>query len=555
MNALSITRFRWITKPVFLGVAFAALLTGSLASPATAVPPPKAPTITLHSIPTADSRPAGITRAMAGPSGTGSTNMWFTESAANNIAEITPSGEITEYPIPTPNSTPVGITHGAFGDLWFTENTADKIGTVDPANGHVTEYAVPTPGSLPGAIAPDPETGYLFFTEAGSNKIGRLVPSTGDITEYPIPTADSGVSGITGGVTGMWFTESTADKIGLINPFTGAITEYDIPATANSDPNSIAVGPDGAVWFTQNATNEIGRLDPSTRAVTEYPIPTADASPGGATVGPDGNIWFTELAANKLAEITNRGDITEYPIPAASGPMGLATDSAGNLWFTGWGANNIGELTPAPSKAPVSCGNPVSNEYAGLILDAINGDLLVDGYCHLGLGARVNGDVKVVPGGSLLMYDGATVDGNVRSNGGRFDSRGANVSGNIDISNVPDGYNAEIIYVNVGGNVTINRVPGAFFLAGAVDATTFSIAGNVTISNIGGLANASGDHNVFRGYRVGGNVTLRNVGGANGELTGNTISGDLICRRVLELSTWTVSNNTVGGTNSCNVPG
>ena len=74
-------------------------------------------------IPTAGSLPAGIT---SGPDG----NLWFTETTGNNVARITTSGAITEFPIPTPYSQPQGITVGPDGNIWFVEQNTSKIGVL-----------------------------------------------------------------------------------------------------------------------------------------------------------------------------------------------------------------------------------------------------------------------------------------------------------------------------------------------------------------------------------------------------------------------------------------
>jgi streptogramin lyase len=65
-------------------------------------------------IPTANSSPVGIT---AGPDG----NLWFTENAGNKIGRITTTGVITEFPVPSSDSSPYGITAGQDGNLWFTD--------------------------------------------------------------------------------------------------------------------------------------------------------------------------------------------------------------------------------------------------------------------------------------------------------------------------------------------------------------------------------------------------------------------------------------------------
>src|SRR4029077_12946490 len=42
---------------------------------------------------------------------------------------LTPT--ITEFPIPTANSSPYGITAGPDGNLWFVETAANKIGEIN----------------------------------------------------------------------------------------------------------------------------------------------------------------------------------------------------------------------------------------------------------------------------------------------------------------------------------------------------------------------------------------------------------------------------------------
>src|SRR2546425_13180219 len=67
-------------------------------------------------LPTRNDDPQGIT---AGPD----RNLWFTENtfSGNNIGRITPNGSITEFQLPFDKSNPQGITAGPDGNLWFTE--------------------------------------------------------------------------------------------------------------------------------------------------------------------------------------------------------------------------------------------------------------------------------------------------------------------------------------------------------------------------------------------------------------------------------------------------
>lgn len=114
----------------------------------------------------ASGTPVGIT---AGPDG----NMWFTQATGNNIARITISGTITEYPIPTANALPIGIALGADGNLWFTEATAGQIGSITPATGEIYEYPIPTGDSRPWAISPGPDR-YMWFGQRNSGTLAMI---------------------------------------------------------------------------------------------------------------------------------------------------------------------------------------------------------------------------------------------------------------------------------------------------------------------------------------------------------------------------------------------
>ena len=251
-----------------------------------------------------------------------------------------------QYLVPTPNSTPVGITAGPDGSLWFTELDGNNIGRIT-INGAIIEYSVPKANSKPIEITSGPD-GNLWFTEESGNNIGRIT-TTGAITEYAVPTPNSDPEFITAGPDGnLWFTENAANKIGRIST-TGSIIEYSVP-TSDSNPLEITAGPDGNLWFTEGSGNNIGRIT-TTGAIVEYPVPTPNSEPFGITMGPDGNLWFTEdnFNVNQLGRITTAGVITEYPAPTPSGFAGdvlgeVTSGPDGNLWFTETDGNNIGKV-------------------------------------------------------------------------------------------------------------------------------------------------------------------------------------------------------------------
>jgi len=116
----------------------------------------------------------GIDVLVQGPDG----NLWFTDAGHNAIARMTPSGVITEFPIPTANSGVESIAVSTDGALWFTETTASKVGRID-ITGKIYDFTLPTPNAGPTAIAPAPPlapatAGRLWFTETSANKIASI---------------------------------------------------------------------------------------------------------------------------------------------------------------------------------------------------------------------------------------------------------------------------------------------------------------------------------------------------------------------------------------------
>ena len=94
---------------------------------------------------------------------------------ANALARVDDACRITEHPVPTQNASLRGVTPGRDGDLWFTENAANKIGRMRPDGSIVGEYPIPTPGSGARAIV-GAQDGRLFFSQHDIGCIGEVRP-------------------------------------------------------------------------------------------------------------------------------------------------------------------------------------------------------------------------------------------------------------------------------------------------------------------------------------------------------------------------------------------
>ena len=301
-------------------------------------------------------------------------NLWFAEYSSGKIGRATPSGAVTEFPLPS-GTTPNGIISGPDGNLWFTEHLGKHIGRITPA-GSITEfpYGDFTSGDINSiTVGSD---GNLWFT-TGDEAIERITPQ-GVITDFHVPGAFIDPTTITTGLDGkLWFTSES--HIGNITPG-GTFTEFSLDSEY-AFAGGIARGADGNLWFTEQSVNgnAIGRITPQ-GAITDFALPsitypdrtTWPVTANDLTLGPDGNLWFSSDAV-AVGRITPSGNVTYFLPKNASSfggiePEGITAGPDGNIWFTDNAGTKLGYLalgggagnpppppstpTPTPSTRP-----------------------------------------------------------------------------------------------------------------------------------------------------------------------------------------------------------
>jgi streptogramin lyase len=146
-----------------------------------------------------------------------------------------------EFPIPSPDSAPFGITAGPDGNLWFAEYNIGKVGRMT-TSGIFTEFSISTPDGDPYRIATGPD-GNLWFTETLANNIGRIT-IVGVFSEYPVPTASSYPYDIAAGPDGnLWFTEFYGNKIHCGTSACADANCSRTPVTPEQRPGIFCTGP------------------------------------------------------------------------------------------------------------------------------------------------------------------------------------------------------------------------------------------------------------------------------------------------------------------------
>ena len=89
-------------------------------------------------------------------------------------AALSRDGVFAEFKFPTPNASLRGVTVGPDGNLWCTENFANKIGHMAPNGTLIGEYGIPTPSSGARCIAAL-SNGRLYFTQYDAGLIGEII--------------------------------------------------------------------------------------------------------------------------------------------------------------------------------------------------------------------------------------------------------------------------------------------------------------------------------------------------------------------------------------------
>jgi virginiamycin B lyase len=231
-----------------------------------------------------------------------------------SVGRITPTGEISEFPIQSGADDGVDpgecfcslndIVQGPSGILYFTTN--------DPGLGRIT-----TSGEVLSFVKPD-----------NTSANGGGIAARGNDIWYTDFNNDS-----------LWRYEVSSEGS------SGQFTQFEVP-TPNADPLDVAVAPDGKVWFTGSGARR--SLDPSNNnQVTQFDTLTPNAGPVDITAAPDGNMWFTQTLAGNVARITPQGVITEGKSVNSSEPFGITMGPDGqSVWYTMMSANKIARLTP-----------------------------------------------------------------------------------------------------------------------------------------------------------------------------------------------------------------
>ena len=249
------------------------------------------------------------------------------------------------------------------GTVWFTAQSAGKLGRLDPKTGKVDMIAL-GPDAAPHGVIVGPD-GAAWVTEGGQNAIARVDPATRAVKLFPLPkerrnanlnTASFDRRGI------LWFTGQNG-VYGRLDPKSGEMAVFDAPRGVG--PYGIATTPDGQVFYASLAGSYLGQIDLETgsAAVLEPPV----ARQGARRVWSDsqGALWITGWESGDLIRYDTKAKTWKTWHLPGSGPQPYAVyaDQGDAVWVSDWGANAILRFDPKTEKFEPF---PLADRYASV---------------------------------------------------------------------------------------------------------------------------------------------------------------------------------------------
>ncbi len=225
----------------------------------------------------------------------------------NKIGRISPSGAVTEYPVPFTAGSIGSIAAGPDGALWFAESSPDpnsgsKIGRITTA-GILVEYALPFSNPV-GAITAGSD-GAIWFTESIAGRIGRITPppaGTTPVSAAP-PTSvppDFVLGGAKLSISDQpmpslsWLTGAGETGYTVLRLSGGGVTALPVPASQYpeiwkyfSDPNA----PNGFSCYLVSAL--VGSPPAPSGAVSDLLCTTHGLAPDAGPTAPGAPLNFT----------------------------------------------------------------------------------------------------------------------------------------------------------------------------------------------------------------------------------------------------------------------
>lgn len=238
--------------------------------------------------------------------GDSSATLWITSPSTGEVLIFDTGLEkfTNAIPLPTPNSSPLGIAiDSSNGQIWIAEGVG-KIANIDPAiNLTVNEFApeASTNGNggaggleggaendtliSPTALLIDPNTGRIYISEHDGHVISVFNPVFRTFSDFPPIAEDALPFGMAlDKDRNLWVAEHVTNRLTVIDPTSGKNKEVTLPSSAPF-VQYLTTDSDGRIWFAAQRGNSLGYIASSVNLLQGAPTspsmpPTSSSSEG-----------------------------------------------------------------------------------------------------------------------------------------------------------------------------------------------------------------------------------------------------------------------------------
>ena len=257
-----------------------------------------------------------------------------------------------------PARIPIGARGGvlvpAFGSLWTTDLTLNRLVRIDPQAARVTGKRAL--GYSPYGLTAG--AGSVWVASQNGDRLARVNPRTLKIVRQ-VPVGFRAFAAAFGAGS-VWVSLENDGTVVRVSAKRNRVVKR---IRGFSDPNGLVYA-NGAIWVSDLARGRVTRIDPRTNRVTNrIAVPAADwITPGGgalwvssergrvfrldpvsrkvvgsvavganplASAWVDGALWVPNIDANTISVVDPATNTVSRTIPAGNAPLGIAATTAG----------------------------------------------------------------------------------------------------------------------------------------------------------------------------------------------------------------------------------
>lgn len=166
-----------------------------------------------------------------------------------------------------------------FGNVWFVEFDANKVGVYWRRYDRTSEFLIPSADAYPTCLSIDSQ-GRLWFVESATGKLGMFHTELFNFSEHEMPVIDGKKPNITDVATvgeAVWLTDMDDDRVLRFYP-----DESRLAAAQLSDgamPTFIEPDANGTLWILEAGLKRVAALDVTDRFGQATPTPAATTQP------------------------------------------------------------------------------------------------------------------------------------------------------------------------------------------------------------------------------------------------------------------------------------